>query len=422
MGKPHKSPASFIVMLLYLALLTVFVSNFSFFPFGTGFRFSLAVSAFMFFLLINEEVNPALGGLVTGIAIVIFRAGGNSLMLEVPWRDALAQHYPAGVFYLLLGTGLLLAGRVARETKIEGLLVLVVLDAGANIGELLVRGDFVERDILPVLYLLCVVALVRGTLTALAFTAWKQRDHILKQQQRQREFERLLLITSDVTGELMYLENTLTDVEHIMLQSYQLYNRLKADRKEDSESALAIAREIHDAKKDFQRLAARLRHVLVRESEGPTIALSALIEVSVKANKALSQQQGKSVGIFTELDGQAEIEHYHSFLAIINNLMGNAIEAIPKQGEVWLRVKADLTQVSVTVEDTGVGINQKDIAIIFKPGYTTKFNPSTGQASTGLGLAQVKSIVDKLGGRITVTSQVGQGSEFIVTLPLVKGC
>ena len=104
--------------LLYLALLTVFVSNFSFFPFGTGFRFSLAVSAFTFYLLMNEEVNPALGGVITGIAIIVFRAGGNALMLDVPWHDALELHYPAGLFYLLLGAGLALSIRAIREAKL----------------------------------------------------------------------------------------------------------------------------------------------------------------------------------------------------------------------------------------------------------------------------------------------------------------
>lgn len=407
--------------LLYLALLTVFVSNFSFFPFGTGFRFSLAVSAFTFYLLMNEEANPALGGFITGIAIILFRAGGNALMLDVPWQEALILHYPAGLFYLLLGSGLALSIKAIREAKLGGILIIVALDAGSNMGELIIRGDLMVRDVFPVLYLLGVVAIVRGTLTGLAYTTWRQRDHIVKQQQRQREFERLLLITSDVTGELLYLENTLIEVEHIMLQSYQLYNRLKGNSKSEAEAALAIAREIHDAKKDFERLAARLRHVLRRESEDPRVALAALVDVAVKANQALSIQQGKHITITTELDGQADIEEYHSFLSIINNLMGNAIEAIPKTGEVHLRVKADEKHLAVTVADSGVGIGKEDIPIIFKPGYTTKFNPHTGQASTGLGLAQVKSIVENLGGTITVASSLGKGSEFIVALPLIRG-
>ena len=407
--------------LLYLALLTVFVSNFSFFPFGSGFRFSLAVSAFTFYLLMNEEVSPILGGFITGIAIIIFRSGGNALMLNVPWHSALKLHYPAGLFYVLLGSGLALSIKAIRDAKLGGLLIIMALDAGANIGELIIRGDFMVRDIFPVLYLLGVVAIVRGTLTGLAYTTWRQRDDIAKQQQRQREFERLLLITSDVTGELLYLENTLTEVERIMLQSYQLYNRLKVSNKAEAEAALAIAREIHDSKKDFERLAARLRHVLRRESEDPRVALAALVEVAVKANQALSLQQGKQIVITTELDGHADIEEYHSFLSIINNLMGNAIEAIPKSGEVRLKVKADDEHLAVTVADTGVGISKEDITIIFKPGYTTKFNPHTGQASTGLGLAQVKSIVEKLGGTIKVTSSVGKGSEFIVALPLIRG-
>jgi len=105
-------------------------------------------------------------------------------------------------------------------------------------------------------------------------------------------------------------------------------------------------------------------------------------------------------------------------LSIINNLMSNAVDAIVQRGEVWLKVDVRASNLVVTVGDNGVGIALSDIPIIFRPGYTTKFNPQNGQASTGLGLSQVRSIAESLGGTIAVESEMGRGTQFIVTLPI----
>ncbi|MDP3058116.1 MAG: sensor histidine kinase [bacterium] len=405
--------------LLILALLTVFVSNFSFYPFGTAFRFSLAVSVFVFYILINEEVNPLGAGLTTGIAIIVFRASSTYLFRDFSWWEAVARHAPSGAFYLFLGCGLLLTRNTLRQSRIEGMFILALLDTGSNVMELILRGEFFNKNVAPIMYMLTIVALARGGLAQLSLVAWRQRDHIIQQQQQQKEFERLLLITSDISGELLYLETTLAELEKIMLISYQLYNRLKTGRKENAEAALSIAREIHDAKKDFERLAARLKQVLIREREGEVLPLNLLIDVAVKSSKALSVQQGKEIDFSNEIIGNADIQEYHTLLSIINNLVGNAIEAIAEQGSISLRVKVDNSKIEINVRDSGVGIAENDLAVIFKSGYTTKFNPQTGLASTGLGLSQVKSIVLHLGGEIEVTSSLGEGSEFAVSIPLM---
>ncbi|HSL94130.1 MAG TPA: hypothetical protein VK905_05945, partial [Bacillota bacterium] len=103
--------------LVYLALLTVFVGNFSLHPFGTSFRFSLAVGAFTFFLLLNEDINELVGGICTGLAVLAFRAGGNALLLEMPLPGALQTHYPAAVFYTVLGLGMWLTADILRAGK-----------------------------------------------------------------------------------------------------------------------------------------------------------------------------------------------------------------------------------------------------------------------------------------------------------------
>ncbi len=99
------------------------------------------------------------------------------------------------------------------------------------------------------------------------------------------------------------------------------------------------------------------------------------------------------------------------------NLIMNAIYAIgDKKGTIFIRAKADRSknEVIVEVEDTGQGIPEEITEKIFDPFFTTK---EVG-AGTGLGLSIVYGIIEKHKGTISVRSEVGKGTCFIITLPI----
>ncbi|MDI6775800.1 MAG: ATP-binding protein [Syntrophales bacterium] len=96
------------------------------------------------------------------------------------------------------------------------------------------------------------------------------------------------------------------------------------------------------------------------------------------------------------------------------NLINNAIDALQKGGEIKIETVLDgENPVEVKIGDTGVGIPRENLKKIFDPFFTTKA-PGKG---TGLGLSICHGIMEKLGGRISVTSQVGEGTVFTVYLP-----
>ena len=70
--------------------------------------------------------------------------------------------------------------------------------------------------------------------------------------------------------------------------------------------------------------------------------------------------------------------------------------------------------ISATVTDTGSGIKEADIERIFDPFFSTK----TKKGGTGLGLSITFGLVQEIGGKINVQSEVGKGTTFIITLPL----
>ena len=98
------------------------------------------------------------------------------------------------------------------------------------------------------------------------------------------------------------------------------------------------------------------------------------------------------------------------------NIINNAIDAIGKNGEI--RIKTSYSsknhEAKVEITDNGPGIPKEGIDKIFDPFYTTK---EVGKG-TGLGLSIVYSIIEKLGGRIMVASEIGLGTTFTIYLPI----
>jgi two-component system phosphate regulon sensor histidine kinase PhoR len=102
---------------------------------------------------------------------------------------------------------------------------------------------------------------------------------------------------------------------------------------------------------------------------------------------------------------------------VLDNLLDNAIKYTPNGGRVTVRWDAGRDQVSFEVEDTGVGIPDRDQPRVFERFYRVDKARSREVGGTGLGLAIVKHLVQAMRGSVRVASQVGKGTTFKVTLP-----
>jgi signal transduction histidine kinase len=94
------------------------------------------------------------------------------------------------------------------------------------------------------------------------------------------------------------------------------------------------------------------------------------------------------------------------------NLLINALHAMPNGGDLIITAAVNGSFAVVDVIDTGSGIPPDTIDKIFQAYYSTK------KSGTGLGLAMAQRIVREHGGQLTVSSEVGKGSDFKFTLPL----
>src|SRR6187402_2093507 len=103
---------------------------------------------------------------------------------------------------------------------------------------------------------------------------------------------------------------------------------------------------------------------------------------------------------------------------VIDNLVTNAVKYNREWGTVAVSVATGEHSVSVSVRDSGQGIPQADIARIFDRFYRTKSARNSPAPGTGLGLAITREIIHRHGGELSVESELGIGSEFLVTIPV----
>jgi len=103
---------------------------------------------------------------------------------------------------------------------------------------------------------------------------------------------------------------------------------------------------------------------------------------------------------------------------ILSNLVDNAIKYTPSGGAVTLRCFREAQEAVLQVEDSGIGIPEKDLRRIFERFYRVDKARSRELGGTGLGLSIVKHLVQALDGSITAASNVGTGSVFTIRLPL----
>lgn len=97
------------------------------------------------------------------------------------------------------------------------------------------------------------------------------------------------------------------------------------------------------------------------------------------------------------------------------NLFMNAAQAMPNGGRLSVKIEAETTFATISITDTGIGIEPENISKIFSPFFTTK------EAGNGLGLAEVNQTIQAHQGWIEVESEPGKGSTFTLKFPFKQG-
>jgi two-component system, OmpR family, phosphate regulon sensor histidine kinase PhoR len=164
---------------------------------------------------------------------------------------------------------------------------------------------------------------------------------------------------------------------------------------------------------------------LARLESGPEVyehgplALAAVIASCVDSHRGRCESKDLALGLdLGPLDDQTLVRaDEEAIRQILDNLIDNAIKYTPEGGSVRVSCRVDGDDIAVEVADSGIGIPRDDLPRVFERFYRVDKARSRELGGTGLGLSIVKHLVQSIGGQIAVSSRVGAGSQFTVTLP-----
>jgi two-component system NtrC family sensor kinase len=160
--------------------------------------------------------------------------------------------------------------------------------------------------------------------------------------------------------------------------------------------------------------AGKLNPVLVDCDVAETVAEA----IGVVNDLAVRQQLSVSVDVPADLP-LIRVDAVR-FRATLINLLSNAVKFTPPGGRIGVRARTVPGALQVTVWDTGIGIASEDLERIFEPfeqGDSSLARPYDG---TGLGLTLSRRLAEVMGGTLSVTSELGRGSEFTVVFPVTE--
>lgn len=222
------------------------------------------------------------------------------------------------------------------------------------------------------------------------------------------------------TGRLSAIGNLAAGIAHEIrnpLVSIQTFFQLAPDRLDDEEFMTSF---LKLAEAEVRRISDLISELLTfAKSPTPMLREIDLREVVERASVLLEPQarsQGVKLVLRNDTSHQYVLADADQVMQVVLNIGLNAVQATSKGGEIALETRRELEQgrtyCQIEIRDSGIGISEALREAIFDPFFTTK------EKGTGLGLAIAQQIVMETGGFIRVDSQEGQGSRFLIYLPI----
>jgi two-component system NtrC family sensor kinase len=167
--------------------------------------------------------------------------------------------------------------------------------------------------------------------------------------------------------------------------------------------------------RETERCSAIVRNLLDFARERPLTLRDVSVNAVVEEGLSLIAHQVQIQGVTIEKalgDIPVVLADFGQLRQAFVNLALNACDAMGKGGKLSISTRVDGQEVELVAADTGPGIPKENLPRIFDPFFTTK------EKGTGLGLSVVYGIVQRHGGRIEVHSEPGQGTTFVIHLPV----
>jgi two-component system NtrC family sensor kinase len=242
----------------------------------------------------------------------------------------------------------------------------------------------------------------------------EEAEYRKKIEQQMTATERLASLGTLAAGVAHEINNPLAIISESAGWMRQLLAREEMKgmpRREDFEKALnKVEKSVERGKRITHQL---LSFVRKTDSAFSRVDLSGLIDETLQFLEHETKKRDiKIIRKIASAPGPVWSDPYRIRQALVN-LLTNAVHAAGTQGEITLALEDSVDHTDIRVSDNGPGIPRENLARIFEPFFSTK-SPGEG---TGLGLFVTRGLIEKLGGTVTVDSEVGKGASFCIRLP-----
>jgi two-component system sensor histidine kinase YcbA len=420
--------------ILLMILIVPLVGELKFYPFDhefSTFRVSFGSPAFLFFLLWLRNTSFTLSGLLVGVSVLVFRMALDWFSSNGTFNGTFASTFmlyiPATFYYVTYALIFQLAK--AKDLYNQPLrlgLLSIVTEIIASIVELMFFLTYSSAAVIltfPIISKILIIAVIRSFFILSFFFIMNLRHAEFVAEQQREQNKHMLLLISGLYKEGIQLTKSLQNAEDITRDCYNLYkdlqnSQLPFDRNHLAQSILGIAGQVHEIKKDHQRIYASLTQLISEDKLHDYMDASELAEIIVQSHQKYARSLNKTILYELQVESLLPPLHVYTVLSLVNNLVSNAVESIKDSGLIKISFYTIDESIFFRVSDTGPGIPPKKRKLIFKPGYTTKFNLS-GNPSTGMGLPYIKDLANSLHGTITIEDNPSSDETmFIIQLPL----
>jgi two-component system, OmpR family, phosphate regulon sensor histidine kinase PhoR len=151
-----------------------------------------------------------------------------------------------------------------------------------------------------------------------------------------------------------------------------------------------------------------------------SVEVTETVARAVETGRDGAVQRGISLDLVDEGNGARVLADREALFMIFSNLVENAVKYSRDGGQVHVRIERQGTYVRVSVRDHGIGISPGDCARVFDEFYRARTEETAAIPGTGLGLSLVRRLTELHDGTVSVTSELGAGSEFAVRFPVTS--
>jgi len=416
--------------LLLMILIVPLAGELKFYPFDSqfsSFRVSFGSPAFLFFLLWLRSTAFAFSGLLVGLSVLVFRMSLDWITIDSAFASSFMLHVPAFFYYVIYAFIFHLAK--AHDLYNQPLrigLLSIIAEITASIIELMLSLTYSSATVIitfSIISKILIIAIIRSFFVLSFFFIINLRHAEFAAEKQREQNKHIHLLISGLYEEVIHLTKSMQNAENITRDCYNLYKdlhncHLPFNKNQIAQNLLGIAGQVHEIKKDNQRIYASLTQLISDGKLHDYMTAFELAEIIVQSHQKYARSLNKIIIFDLQIENLLPPLHVYTVLSLVNNLVSNAVESIKNSGLIKISFYSIGECIAFRVADTGPGIPPKKRSLIFKPGYTTKFDLS-GNPSTGMGLPYIKDLANSLHGSITLEDLPhADETVFIIQLPL----